>query len=141
LHQKIIQKKTCFLRHEFILECFLCRDNNLEEFVMTESVQSRVEKAIAKIRPALQADGGNIELVGIEGTIVKVRLVGACAGCPMAAMTLQQGVERTVKSMVPEITAVQNVPAEGCGCEEEEHEHTHSHEGKSHSHGHKHPHH
>ena len=109
------------------------------------SVQSKVEQAIAQIRPALQADGGNIELVGIEGTIVKVKLTGACAGCPMATLTLQQGVERVVKQMVPEITAVQNVPEEtcedeGCGCEEE-HEHVHSHDGKNHSHGHTHPHH
>jgi Fe-S cluster biogenesis protein NfuA len=65
-----------------------------------------VEKALEEIRPMLQADGGDIELVGIEGNKVKVRLRGACAGCPAASMTLKHGVERVLKQRVPEVEEV-----------------------------------
>jgi len=64
------------------------------------------------IRPNLQADGGDVELVDVVDGVVKVRLQGACHGCPMAAMTLQMGIERVIKKEVPEITAVENVPDE-----------------------------
>jgi len=69
-------------------------------------MKERVEKALAKIRPYLQADGGSVELVAIEGTVVKVRLVGACGTCPMSQMTLKRGVEEAVKKEVPEVTEV-----------------------------------
>ncbi|MCD6503774.1 NifU family protein [Candidatus Bathyarchaeota archaeon] len=69
-------------------------------------MREKVERAIEEIRPYLVADGGNIELVDIEGDVVKVRLMGACAGCPMAQMTLQMGVERYIKSKVPEVKKV-----------------------------------
>ncbi|MFH1738196.1 MAG: NifU family protein, partial [bacterium] len=59
-----------------------------------------------EIRPALQMDGGDIELVGFDGNDVQVRLQGACAGCPGAAMTLKMGVERRLKQVVPEIGQV-----------------------------------
>ena len=72
-------------------------------------LRERVEEALNLIRPDLQADGGDVELVDIEGGIVKVRLQGACHGCPMAAMTLQMGIERILKSKVPEVEAVENV--------------------------------
>ena len=65
-----------------------------------------VEKALDKIRPALQGDGGNIELVELKGGVVKVRLTGGCVGCPMAAMTLKQGVERILKDQLPEVKEV-----------------------------------
>ena len=68
-----------------------------------------VEKALEKVRPHLQADGGDVELAGIEGKIVKVRLKGACGGCPMAMMTLQSGITRVLKTEVPEIEEVQAV--------------------------------
>jgi len=70
----------------------------------------KVEKALAKIRPALQADGGDVELVDItsEG-VVKVKLVGACAGCPMSTMTLAIGIERTLKREIPEVKRVEAV--------------------------------
>lgn len=68
-----------------------------------------VEKALAKIRPMLERDGGSVELVDIEGTVVKVRLTGACHGCPMSQMTLKAGVERIVKQEVPEVTSVVSV--------------------------------
>jgi Fe-S cluster biogenesis protein NfuA len=76
---------------------------------MDETIQKRVQKALEEIKPRIQADGGDIELVAIEKGIVKVRLKGACAGCPMSAMTLKQGVERFVKTKVPEILKVEAV--------------------------------
>jgi len=73
-------------------------------------VRQQVEEALNDIRPHLQADGGDIELVEVtEDGIVKVRLMGACSGCPGAQMTLQLGVERAVKQRVPEIKAVEAV--------------------------------
>jgi Fe-S cluster biogenesis protein NfuA len=71
--------------------------------------EEKVQKAIAEIRPQIQADGGDIELVAVEGDTVKVRLRGACVGCPMSALTLKQGVERMIKAKVPEIQAVEAV--------------------------------
>ncbi|OGJ86804.1 MAG: hypothetical protein A2268_14125 [Candidatus Raymondbacteria bacterium RifOxyA12_full_50_37] len=72
-------------------------------------MKEQVLAAIKKIRPALMADGGDIELVGIEGGVVKVRLTGACHGCPHAAITLKEGVERIIKSEVPEVQSVESV--------------------------------
>ncbi len=67
-------------------------------------MREKVEKVLEKIRPSLQADGGNIELVDVtDDGIVRVRLRGACAGCPSSMMTLQFGVERTLKQEIPEI--------------------------------------
>ncbi len=71
--------------------------------------EENVRQEIEKIRPALQADGGDIELVGLEGDVVKVRLRGACAGCAMATMTLQWTVERNLKAVFPDIEKVENV--------------------------------
>lgn len=76
---------------------------------MTESIEKRVQKALDEIRPQIQADGGDIEFVAVENKTLKVRLRGACAGCPMAAMTLKQGVETLVKQRVPEILNVEAV--------------------------------
>ena len=74
-----------------------------------EKMRERVEKALEKIRPALQADGGNIELVDVTDGVVKVKLTGACGGCPMSQMTLKMGVERTLKQQVPEVKSVESV--------------------------------
>lgn len=73
-------------------------------------LREKVEKSLAKIRPALQADGGDVELAEVtkEG-VVKVRLVGACAGCPMSTMTLALGIERELKKQIPEVTRVESV--------------------------------
>ncbi len=76
---------------------------------MSETVEKRVQKALAEIKPRIQADGGDIELVAVEKDTVKVRLQGACSGCPMAALTLKQGVERLIKARVPEIRSVEAV--------------------------------
>ena len=73
-------------------------------------VKEQVEAALEKVRPALQRDGGDVELVEVtEEGIVKVRLQGACQGCPMAQMTLQMGIERVIKEMVPEVKTVEAV--------------------------------
>ena len=65
-----------------------------------------VEQALAKIRPMLQRDGGSVELVDVEGSVVKVRLTGACKGCPMSQMTLKAGIEKIIKQEVPEVSEV-----------------------------------
>jgi Fe-S cluster biogenesis protein NfuA len=66
-----------------------------------------VQAVINLIRPAVQADGGDIELVGIRGgNVVEVRFHGACHGCPSSTMTLQYGIERSIREKVPEITQV-----------------------------------
>ncbi|HRZ67615.1 MAG TPA: NifU family protein, partial [Candidatus Omnitrophota bacterium] len=72
-------------------------------------MKSKVQEALDKIRPMLQADGGDIELVDVVGKTVKVKLKGACGCCPMSQMTLQMGVQRAVKEAVPEIESVESV--------------------------------
>jgi Fe-S cluster biogenesis protein NfuA len=70
-------------------------------------MREKVEKALQAVRPMLQQDGGDVELVDVtEDGTVYVKLKGACAGCPMSQMTLTQGVERILKQQVPEIKAV-----------------------------------
>jgi Fe-S cluster biogenesis protein NfuA len=68
-----------------------------------------VEEAIKKIRPMLQADGGDVEFVDVEDGVVKVRLQGACAGCPMSQMTVKNGIERLLKQEIPEVKSVESV--------------------------------
>ena len=72
-------------------------------------MKERVEEALKQIRPALEADGGGIELVDIVDGVVKVRLQGACQGCPGAQMTLKMGVEKVLKEQVPEVKSVESV--------------------------------
>ena len=72
-------------------------------------MKERVQKSIDKIRPMLQADGGDVELVDVKEGVVKVRLKGACAGCPMSQMTLKNGIERFLKQEIPEIKSVESV--------------------------------
>ena len=69
-------------------------------------MKEKVENAINKIRPMLQKDGGDVELIEIVDGIVKVRLQGACAGCPMSTMTLKNGIERILKQEIPEVKEV-----------------------------------
>ena len=73
-------------------------------------MKEEVQKAIDLIRPSLQADGGDVELVDVsEDGIVKVKLTGACRGCPMSQMTLKMGIERILKKEVPEVKEVVSV--------------------------------
>lgn len=70
-------------------------------------MEQKVREALEEIRPFLQADGGDVEFVGVdEDGTVRVKLTGACGGCPMAMMTLKSGVERIVKERVPEVAQV-----------------------------------
>jgi len=77
---------------------------------MKETVKDKVEKALKELRPQLQADGGDIELLEVENGIVKVKMKGACAGCPMSTMTLQWGVENFLKKKIHGIVKVEAVP-------------------------------
>jgi len=70
------------------------------------STRDRVAEVIELIRPSIQADGGDIELVDVTGSVVHIRFHGACVGCPSSTMTLQMGIERNIKKYVPEITHV-----------------------------------
>ena len=76
---------------------------------MGTQIEEKVEQAIEEIRPRLQADGGDIELTGIENGVAKVKLKGACAGCPMSTMTIKWGVENFIKKKVPEIIKVETM--------------------------------
>jgi len=69
-------------------------------------MKEKVEEILNQIRPNLARDGGNVELVDAADGIVKVRLTGACGGCPMASMTLRLGVEKVIKEKVPEVKEV-----------------------------------
>ncbi len=77
---------------------------------MVLSLKERIEKRLEELRPHLQADGGDVEIVDYKDGVVKVRLKGACAGCPMSQMTLQWGVERFLKEKIPEVKKVEAVP-------------------------------
>ena len=72
-------------------------------------MREEIEKALENVRPALQADGGDVELVEVNDGVVKVRLRGACGGCPMSQLTLTQGVERAIKKAVPEIKRMEAI--------------------------------
>jgi Fe-S cluster biogenesis protein NfuA len=73
-------------------------------------IKEKVQTALNKIRPSLQADGGDVQLVDVdEKGVVKVKLTGACGGCPMSQMTLKMGIEKSLKQQVPEVTRVESV--------------------------------
>ena len=84
------------------------RKNTLRErSEAMEELKTKVEAALNKVRPGLQADGGDVELVGIdEDGVVKVRLTGACDGCPMSQMTLKMGIEKVLRGEVAEVKEV-----------------------------------
>ncbi len=74
-------------------------------------MRERVQEVIEEIRPMLQADGGDVELVEVsEDGVVKVRLTGACGGCPMSQITLSRGIESRLKASIPEVSRVESVP-------------------------------
>ena len=72
-------------------------------------MNENVEKVLEQIRPSLQAEGGDVELVGVKDGVVSLRLAGACGGCPMATMTLKAGIERILKLKLPEVKEVVSV--------------------------------
>ena len=76
---------------------------------MADTTTDKVRKVIDDLRPNLQVDGGDIELLGVDNGVVKVRLKGACAGCPMSTMTIKWGVENLLKRNIPEVVRVDAV--------------------------------
>ena len=70
-------------------------------------MKEQVEAVLNKVRPSLQADGGDVELVDVVDGVVQVRLQGACAGCPMSQMNLKNGIERLLKQEIPEVKSVE----------------------------------
>ena len=74
------------------------------------TLKEKVESALQKVRPSLQADGGDVQLVDVEEDgVVKVKLMGACHGCPMSQMTLKMGIEKILKQNIPEVKSVESV--------------------------------
>lgn len=71
-----------------------------------KTMKETVEKVLEKVRPALRADGGDVELIDITDGIVKVRLHGACGGCPMSQITMTKGIEREIKKAIPDVKKV-----------------------------------
>jgi Fe-S cluster biogenesis protein NfuA len=84
--------------------------NQLNLTIGENIMKEKVEKALQKVRPMLQADGGDVELVDVQDGIVTVRLQGACGGCPMSQMTLKNGIEKILKKEVPEVVSVESAP-------------------------------
>lgn len=80
-----------------------------EQNNQASDLKSRVEEVLERLRPALQMDGGDLELVEVNDGIVFVKLMGACAGCPMSTMTLKLGIERRLKEVLPEVVSVEAV--------------------------------
>ena len=75
----------------------------------TMTLMEKVEAALQKVRPSLQADGGDVQLVDVDANgLVKVKLMGACGGCPMSQMTLKMGIEKVLKQNIPEVTSVES---------------------------------
>ncbi len=72
-------------------------------------MREQVEEVLKEIRPGLQADGGDVELVDVSDGVVRVRLTGACGGCPMSQMTLKMGIERRLRQRLPEVKGVESV--------------------------------
>jgi Fe-S cluster biogenesis protein NfuA len=83
-----------------------------KEVIMPATLElnaENVEKVLDELRPYLMADGGNVELVELEGPVVKLRLQGACGSCPSSTMTLRMGIERKLRETIPEIAEVEQV--------------------------------
>jgi Fe-S cluster biogenesis protein NfuA len=76
---------------------------------MSDSLFEKVNEVLDTIRPALMADGGNVELIDVKDGIVQLQLQGACHGCPMSQMTLKMGIERELKRQIPEIESVESI--------------------------------
>ncbi len=76
---------------------------------MTVDMQARIQQVLDSIRPALQADGGDVEFIDFHDGVVTVRMLGACGGCPMSTMTLKQGIEKRLRAEVPEVQSVESL--------------------------------
>jgi Fe-S cluster biogenesis protein NfuA len=91
----------------------LCKKNLVRKYRQKEgrmTVKEKVQDALDKVRPSLQADGGDVQLVDVDDEgVVKVKLMGACGGCPMSQMTLKMGIEKILKQHVSEVKSVESV--------------------------------
>ncbi|MHB8079366.1 MAG: NifU family protein [Candidatus Krumholzibacteriia bacterium] len=72
-------------------------------------MEDKIKAALERIRPALQADGGDLEYIDFNGGVVTLRLTGACGSCPMSLMTLKQGIEARLRSEIPEVRSVETL--------------------------------
>lgn len=88
----------------------MSQQTQVEVADQNQDMRVRVERVLDGIRPAVQGDGGDIELVDVTNGIVQIRLAGACVGCMHSMMTLQAGIERMLKQEIPEIRVVEAVP-------------------------------
>ena len=92
--------------HVMCMPCIEENQNGGDSIMLKE----RVQTALNKVRPSLQADGGDVQLIDVdEQGVVKVKLTGACGGCPMSQMTLKMGIEKILKQQVPEVARVESV--------------------------------
>jgi Fe-S cluster biogenesis protein NfuA len=83
---------------------------NLKKTEVSVMLKEKIEDALDKVRPALQADGGDVQFVDVDDEgVVTVKLTGACGGCPMSQMTLKNGIEKVLKENVPEVNSVESV--------------------------------
>ena len=89
-----------------MVECDRWRPMTVETLALTKE---NVEKVLDEVRPFLLADGGNVEVVELDGPVVKVRLQGACGSCPSSTMTLKMGIERKLRETIPEVSEVVQV--------------------------------
>lgn len=87
----------------------LTKERRLSEDQKQQSIEEKVEDVLESIRPALMADGGNVELVEVDDGVVKVRLVGACSSCSSSTMTLKMGIERALKKAIPLVRCLEQV--------------------------------
>lgn len=87
----------------------MLRSQNLQSIQTMELTTVNVEKVLDELRPYLMSDGGNVELVELDGPVVRLRLQGACGSCPSSAMTLKMGIERKLRESIPEIAEVEQV--------------------------------
>jgi Fe-S cluster biogenesis protein NfuA len=93
---------------QYLLRLIIIYDTPSINISRGDKMKEQVKQVLDKIRPMLQADGGDVELVDVENGIVKVKLKGACSGCPMSQMTLKNGIERMIKKEIPEVKSVES---------------------------------
>ena len=111
LDNEIMEKASSGLE-DMLLFSICCSIYTIFKFYkeVNMTLKEKVESALEKVRPSLQADGGDVQLIDVDDDgVVKVTLQGACAGCPMSQMTLKMGIEKILKQNVPEVTGVVSV--------------------------------
>lgn len=106
--KSVILTRLTFCLLFIFVTVIICSDNRENQNMSTLALTpDNVEKVLDEMRPYLMADGGNVELVEIDGPIVRLRLQGACGTCPSSTMTLKMGIERRLREFIPEIAEVE----------------------------------